>query len=93
MCRCGCACCKLVGRYGRVSAREVMDALSKRYADDARFNLISVDNTRGRGKQTIVALNTIPVVNASVLTQTLLVELDHARKNGRISESVYLISK
>jgi hypothetical protein len=76
-----------------VGARRVMDALSARYAGDARFNLISVDNTRGRGKQTIVALNTIPAVDARVLTQTLRVELDQARKNGRISEAVYLISK
>ena len=76
-----------------VGVRRVMDVLSKRYAGDARFNLIAVDNTRVRGQQTMVALSTIPVVKAGALTQTLEAELEQARKNGRISELVYSTTK
>ncbi len=76
-----------------VGARQVQDALLKKYADDPRVNLIAVDNSRGWGNQTIVALNTLPAVNAKDLLQTLTSELERARKDGRISEAAYQVAK
>lgn len=76
-----------------VGARQVQEALSKKYADDPRVNLIAIDNSRGWGNQTLVALNTLPQENAKDLLLTLRSELERAKNDGRISDALYQLAK
>lgn len=68
--------------------RGVMDAIAERYAGDPRVSLIAIDNSKGRGKQEIVELASLPKVEEDSLRERLSEALEAARAAG-LDESLY----
>lgn len=71
-------------------ARPVMEALAERYADNPRFRMVAIDNSRGKGNQAVVpSLDHLPKVDENGLHERLQAALDDELQAGRISEATH----
>jgi hypothetical protein len=73
-------------------ARETIEALAAKYADDSRVKFSFVDNSRGRDNAAVVTLAEIPKLpreGYNSVRENALNTLEAARADGRISEAVY----
>lgn len=68
--------------------RGVMDALAQQYADDARVQIVAIDNTRGRGNAQVVDLESLPQVEQNSLHGQLAAALEEARSGG-LDDAIY----
>lgn len=71
--------------FTHVTTRKVMDQLATRYANDQRFELIAIDNSRGADQQRIVALNTIPYPQGARLGAEINSEITKAKSAGKLN--------
>ncbi len=71
--------------FTHVTTRKVMDQLATRYANDPRFELIAIDNSRGADQQRIVALNTIPYPQGARLGAEINSEITKAKSAGKLN--------
>jgi hypothetical protein len=70
-------------------ARQVVETLVAKYANDPRVRFTFVDNSRGKDAAAVVALAEIPQIDDNGLKERLNEILDQELAAGRISESVY----
>lgn len=70
-------------------SRETMEKLSEDYADNPNFNLIVVDNSRGKDNAIVSTLENLPKLNYNKVRNELQETLEKARNEKRISEKVY----
>lgn len=68
--------------------REVMEALQAKYLGDDRVEIMAIDNSRGRGKQQVVPLESLPRVDKYTLVGNLRSALDEQRTKG-LAEDLY----
>lgn len=71
-----------------VGVRPTMEAIAARYADDPRVQVSAVDNSRGKNKQQVVDLATLPRVEETTLHERLQAALEEARAGG-LAENLY----
>lgn len=73
-------------------ARETIEALAAKYADDPRVKFRLIDNSRGKDNSAFVDLADIPKLDRgeyNSVRENALNTLEAARADGRISEAVY----
>jgi len=71
-----------------VGVRPTMEAIAARYADDPRVQVSAVDNSRGKNKQQVVDLATLPRVEETTIHERLQAALEEARAGG-LAENLY----
>jgi hypothetical protein len=71
-----------------LGVRGVMEAIAEKYRDDPRVQITAVDNSRGKGKQEMVELASLPRVEETTLRERLEEALDQARTGG-LAEDLY----
>ena len=72
-----------------IGARQTMEKLAKDYADNPNFNLVVIDNSRGKGNAVVSALENLPKLSENKVRNELRETLEKARNEKRISEKVY----
>jgi len=71
-------------------SRDVMDRLQAKYGDDHRFNLMIIDNSRGKGNAQVVSgLDSLPKLNDTEVRKGLNDALENAYRTGKISQAIY----
>jgi hypothetical protein len=71
-------------------SREVMDQLQAKYADDHRFHMTVIDNSRGAGNAQVVSgLDKLPKFEHTVVRKGLNDALENAYRTGKISQAIY----
>lgn len=68
--------------------RPTMEALAERYADNPHVNITAIDNSRGRGKQKVVDLASLPRVEEDSLRERLRAALEEAHSTG-LADDLY----
>jgi hypothetical protein len=72
-----------------IGARNTMERLAKDYADNPKFNLTVIDNSRGEGNAVVSSLDNLPKLSENKVRNELRDALEKARNEKRISEKVY----
>ncbi len=71
-----------------VGVRPTIEAIAARYADDPRVHVSAIDNSRGKNKQQVVDLATLPRVEETTIHERLQAALEDARAGG-LAEDLY----
>lgn len=71
-----------------VGVRPTIEAIAARYADDPRVHVAAIDNSRGKNKQQVVDLATLPRVEETTIHERLQAALEDARAGG-LTEDLY----
>lgn len=72
-----------------LNARKVMDQLTIHYANNPKFQLIALDNSRGLNQQRFVALSTIPEESPEYLSGKLKEALSNSLQSGKITQQMH----
>lgn len=72
-----------------LGAREVIDQLAKKYADDPRVEIQAIDNSLGEGNARIVPVAEIPTLEHNEIERRLHDATEEEHRAGRISDAVY----
>lgn len=72
-----------------IGAREVIDQLAAKYADDPRVAIKAIDNSLGEGSARVVPVAEIPTLEYNEIERRLQDATQEEHRAGRISDAVY----
>jgi hypothetical protein len=72
-----------------IGARQTIDQLMKKYADNPNVDFTVIDNSLGKDMARATDISTIPQLDEKVIKQRLRDALEEQYKAGKIDEDVY----
>ena len=70
-----------------IGAARVVRQLQQRFKGNPRVRIIAIDNSRGRGNQAVVPLESLPQVEENGLRERLRAEIERLHSEGRLTDA------